>query len=218
MGITIDKINSLLVIDDFYYAPAKLSEIIFNKEEREKLFKQFLEIEKRIDYDWFAQCFEEEHSDRKKKKQDFTPKSVTKLISQLVGDTHTTLDICVGTGGIIIQKWYQDMIQVSPFEYYPCDYFYQCEELSDRALPFLLFNLCIRGMNAIVIHGDSLSRETSNIYFIQNDRNDFLRFSSLNVMPRSHDVEDYFNVKSWKGEPITHIESELSVLDNYIRI
>ncbi|WP_024622622.1 N-6 DNA methylase, partial [Metaclostridioides mangenotii] len=210
MGITTNKINSLLEIDEFYYAPIKLFEIIFDKEKREILFKKFLKEEKRIDFDWFAQCFEEEHADRKTKKQDFTPGQVTKLIEQLVGNTNSTLDVCAGTGGIVIQKWYQDMIHVSPFEYYPSNYFYQCEELSDRALPFLLFNLCIRGMNAIVIHGDSLSREVNNIYFIQNDKNDFLRFSSLNVMPRSQEVEHYFNVKSWKGEPIIHIESELS--------
>lgn len=216
MGITTNKINSLLEIDEFYYAPIKLFKIIFNKERREILFKKFLEEEKRIDFDWFAQCFEEEHADRKTKKQDFTPREVRKLLEQLVGNTNSTLDVCAGTGGIVIQKWYQDMMQVSPFEYYPSNYFYQCEELSDRALPFLLFNLCIRGMNAIVIHGDSLSREVSNIYFIQNDKNDFLRFSSLNVMPRSQEVENYFNVKSWKGEPIIHIESELDVLNNYI--
>lgn len=39
-----------------------------------------------------------------------------------------------------------------------------CEEFSDRALPFLLFNLAIRNIDGCVAHGDSLSRTFKKIY------------------------------------------------------
>ncbi|HAK1366479.1 TPA: SAM-dependent DNA methyltransferase, partial [Listeria monocytogenes] len=86
----------------------------------------------------------------------------------------------------------------------------------DRALPFLLFNLLIRGMNATVIHGDALTREAKQVYFIQNDKDDLLNFSSFNIMPHSETVEKEFNIHKWLEPVIEHIESPLSVADRYL--
>lgn len=72
---------------------------------------------------------------------------------------------------------------------------------------FLLFNMLIRGMNGIVVHGDALSREIKNVYFIQNTSDDYMKFSDLNVMPRSEMAEKVFNVHKWIGDGIEHIES-----------
>lgn len=210
--LTSEQINQLLNVDEEYKAPEKLMNILFDKEKREKLFCEFLEYEKNVGYDWFHIYFQDEYADRKKKKQDFTPNTVSKLLSTLVGNgPGMNSDIAAGTGGLTIQKWYLDQRSVSPFEYYPRNYFYQCEELSDRALPFLLFNLMIRGMNASVIHGDSLTREAKQVYFIQNDKDDHMSFSSLNVMPHSKDVEKYFDIRKWLEEPVKHIESPLNL-------
>lgn len=41
---------------------------------------------------------------------------------------------------------------------------FYCEEFSDRAMPFLLFNLMIRNVEAVVFHGDSLTRKAKHIY------------------------------------------------------
>lgn len=81
-------------------------------------------------------------------------------------------------------------------------------KLGGRSIPFLLFNLMIRGMNATVLHGDSLGREVKQIYFVQNEKNDFMNFSSLNFMPHSKDAERMFNVAKWLEEPIEHLESK----------
>lgn len=210
--LTSEQINQLLNVDEEYKAPEKLMNILFDKEKRENLFRAFLECEIDVGYDWFHIYFQDEYADRKKKKQDFTPNTVSKLLSTLVGNgPGMNSDIAAGTGGLTIQKWYLDQRSVSPFEYYPRNYFYQCEELSERALPFLLFNLMIRGMNATVFHGDSLTRDVKQVYFIQNDKDDFLSFSSLNVMPHTETVEEMFHVNEWKEKELEHIESPLNL-------
>lgn len=203
-----EDIEKILGIDESYKAPTRVMNLLFDREEREKIFKEFLEIESDISYEWFKYYFESEHAERKTKKQDFTPASISKLLSGIVGG-NTYFECAAGTGGILIHKWNADRLKKTPFDYNPSDYFYQVEEVSDRALPFLLFNMLIRGMNGIVLHGDSLERNFKQIYFIQNSDNDALSFSDLNIMPHSEEVTEYFKVKKWLEDEIDYKESEL---------
>lgn len=59
-------------------------------------------------------------------------------------------------------------------------------------------------MNAIVIHGDSLTRIAEQVYFIVNEQDDYLRrsrsFSYLNVMLRSKECEKAFDIRGWEME------------------
>lgn len=220
MTLDFKTINEIVDVDDSFKMPTVLMKKLFDKEKREEMFKEFLEYETNMSFDWFHIYFQEEYAERKAKKQDFTPESITKLLSALTQNENTSstsLDVAAGTGGLTIKKWYEDRLQCPIFAYKPSDYFYQCEELSDRALPFLLFNLLIRGMNAVVVHGDVLSREVKQIYFIQNDLDDYMTFSSLNIMPHSKIVEKEFDVKKWIEEPIEHIESSKSVAERYLQ-
>lgn len=201
-------INELIGVTEAYQAPEKLMAILLDQEKREQLFDSFLEEYRVLHSDWFHEYFQDEHADRKEKKQDFTPNSVGELLSRLVGkDAGTNLDVAAGTGGLTIQKWNQDMMKESPFTYKPSDHLYQCEELSDRALPFLLFNLLIRGMNATVLHGDTLTRNFKGVFFIQNEADDFLGYSSLNVVPDSADLREMLMIKELKNIYPAHIES-----------
>ncbi|MFR3684205.1 MAG: N-6 DNA methylase [Enterococcus sp.] len=205
--LTTEKINELIGIKESYQASDALMEVLFDKDKREKMFKSFLEIDWHLDRDWFHAYFEEEHANKKKFAQDFTPDSISKLLSALLGASSTSMDVAGGTGSLTIQKWNQDCLSMSPFDYRPSMFFYQCEELSDRAMPFLLFNLMIRGMNATILHGDSLSREVKQVYFLQNDKDDHLTFSSLNVMPHNKVVEKEFDIRKWLEAPLDHVES-----------
>lgn len=209
MSTQTEKINELLGIDDSYKAPEALMSILYSRQRREKLFRDFLPLfNYDVNFDWFHEYFQDEHADRKNKKQDFTPKSVATLLSALVGESNNTYEACAGTGGITISKWHHDRLQTNPFDYCPSDYLYVCEELSDRAIPFLLFNLLLRGMNAIVVHCDVLSREAKGVFFIQNDFDDHLKFSSLNLMPYTETIENEFSVKFTenKYDPIRESE------------
>lgn len=206
---TTKVVNELLGITDSYQAPDTLMKILFHKEERERLFRAFLEVDTDVSFDWFHEYFQDEHADRKKKKQDFTPQSVSKLLSELTyaETTHSYFEVAAGTGGLLITAWDKHRKCTNFFEYCPSMFFYQVEELSDRTVPFLLFNMMIRGMNGTVVHGDSLTREIKQIYFVQNDKDDFLGFSSLNVMPHNSVVTQEFNVAEWIEDGIDHVES-----------
>lgn len=195
---TTDKINKILNIKDSYQAPQKIMDILYSdKEERDKVFMEFLEtFDKKVTEDWFRDYFQEEHSARKKHKQDFTPHAITKLVNQIVGsNTGNYYEIAGGTGGILIERWQQDRLEHTPFDYEPSMYFYTLEEISDRAIPFLLFNMIIRGMNGVVVQCDTLTREASGVFFIQNDANNPLGFSSLNRMDYNENIEKEFDIK-----------------------
>lgn len=196
--LRIQEINKLLGVDDSWKAPEVLMKALMERDQREELFKKFLEKEHDLSFDWFRNYFESEAAERKNKKQDFTPDSVTKLLTKIIGDGKTTIDSAAGTGGITISKWWNDCTKALPWDYLPSNYLYWTEELSDRAIPFLLFNLAIRGMNAVVVHIDLLSREgCKGVYFVQNTADNFLGFSSINVIPQTQEVNQFFNVNSW---------------------
>lgn len=151
--ITKQDIDRLLEIDESFHSSYKLNEIMKDKERRENLFDSFLEIEKDLSYDWFINYFQEEHADRKNKMQDFTPIELSALINRIIGNTNSNVDICAGSGSLTIKIWNIN----KNAEFY-------CEELSERVLPFLMFNLAIRNMNAILKAGDSLKNKFTKIY------------------------------------------------------
>lgn len=191
-------INEILNIRDSYQAPQKIMEILYGDiEKRNKIFMEFLEaFNKDVNYDWFHEYFQDEHANRKKHKQDFTPQSVSRLLVEMVGDAKGDYyEPAAGTGGIVIEKWNKDLMSHSPFDYLPSLYFYTAEELSDRTIPFLLFNMIIRGMNGLVIQCDVLTREAYGAWFIQNDNDDHLGFSSLNRLPYTAAIEKELNIK-----------------------
>lgn len=204
----IEKINKVLNIDESYKAPERLMNILYDKLQREKVCKELLELfNNDVSYDWFRDYFEQEQAERKTMKQDFTPQSVTKLLGKIVSNKNMNYDCCCGTGGITISKWYNDCLKENPFSYNPAEHLYFCEELSDRAIPFLLLNLIIRGMNAIVIQCDVLTRQCKGIFFIYNQTNDYLKFSDFNVMPYSSEVAQEFNINFQDNRYNPNIES-----------
>lgn len=194
---TTEIINNLLEISDSYQAPQKILDILYSdKPQRDKILNDFLEaFGMNVTYDWFNDYFQEEHSSRKKHKQDFTPRSVIKLANKIIGDgAKDYYEPAAGTGGILIDRWNNDRLQHTPFDYEPRMYFYTLEEISERAIPFLLFNMIIRGMNGVVVHCDVLTREAYGVFFIQNDENNPLGFSSLNRLDYSEEIEKEFNI------------------------
>ena len=150
------SINELLQVNESYKAPKKIMEILNNKNMRNSMFDDFVYHKKDLEYDWFQDYFQNEHADRKQKKQDFTPTCISDLLSKLTEtEGNKIYDCCSGTGGITIRKWKDNKNKE-----------YICEEMSDRAFPFLLFNLAIRNMNAIAIHNNVLEGKEKEVYKI----------------------------------------------------
>ena len=153
-----ETINELLDIKESYQMPEKMMKILTDKQQREELFDTFLKHEQDLSYDWFTDYFQEEQGDRKSLKQDFTPLCICKIISELTHDAKIVHDVCAGTGGLTIRTWNNN----KNAKYYT-------EELSKRAVPILLFNLAIRGIEGQVINGNVLTGEIDAVYKLVND-------------------------------------------------
>lgn len=177
-----EQIHKILGITESYKASERIMEVLKSDlDVRNAIFKQFLELFKyNVDIDWFHEYFQEEHADRKVTKQDFTPMEVGNLLASIASnDGYNRLDVCSGTGGLTIAKWAEDRIRVGLIKYKPSMFMYQCDEISDRTIPFLLLNLMIRGMNAKVVHGDVLEKTVKATYYTINEEDNFLGFSGL---------------------------------------
>lgn len=103
--------------------------------------------------DWLQALWQYYEADRQEKKQDYTPKSLCKLVSALAGNCKTIYDCCGGSGALTIQ-----MIKNHKIENV------YVEELDEKVIPFLLFNLCLNNANGYVINGDVLTCEQFKCY------------------------------------------------------
>lgn len=190
----------------------KVAELIFKKEERQAFYKRLLDVRPLLSTDTFKEYFEAYSAERKSNQQDFTPDSVAKLVSILTtGDKQgdfNAYDPTAGTGTLLIAKWHHDRLVTGIGKYRPHNFLYCGEELSDIAIPYLIHNLALRGMNAVILHGDSLERRYKQIYFIQNSQDDHMRFSDVNLLPHSEQVAKWFDVREWTQEERIHTESE----------
>ena len=101
-----------------------------------------------LSQDWLQQIYQYYLSDRKEKKQDYTPACLAQLMGMLVGDSETVTDLCAGSGALIIQKWMQKP-----------DTVFTAIELDETVIPFLLFNLVLRNIQCDVLRMDALTDE-----------------------------------------------------------
>ena len=150
-----DQINKIIGIRESFKLPEKMMAILSDEDQKNRMFDRFMAIGESLDHDWFTEYFEEEHSNKSKMAQDFTPQSVTKMIGDMAGSFDSCSDVAAGTGGITIGLWQKNK-----------DARYNCYEISERAIPLLIFNLAIRNMNASVTRIDILTGEIFEHYEI----------------------------------------------------
>lgn len=151
--ITSKVINQLIGIKESFELPDKLMTLLLDEEEKNKLFNSFMKYDIDLSSDFFRDYFQEKHSDRKGLKQDYTPDSICKIISRLQDKQDSVLDVCSGTGSLTLFTYNENKNAT-----------FQCEELSSRSIPILLFNLSIRNVNAFIIQKDVLKNEITSIY------------------------------------------------------
>lgn len=213
MQFDVKTVNHLLGIDESYKAPAKMLALMLDDQKRPDLFRAFLEVSTDMRFDWFHEYFEDEQAERKSKKQDFTPDSIAKVMNRLVDvgqNPGTYYEPAAGTGGILIKRWWDDRLHdrrgnplggdppvIPLLTYDPRAYWYQAEEMADRAIPFLIFNMAIRGMNGVITQCDVLTRKAKEVYFIRNDTDDFLAFSEVYKMEHTDVLARELNISEW---------------------
>lgn len=143
-----EHINAYLGITESYQASPKLTALMADPVERERLFDAFISWGVDLAEDTFTDYFQEEHSNKTSYMQDFTPEGIAAVAAGVLGKTLRNADLCAGTGQLTIKMW-----AANP------DAVFYCEEMSSRAFPFLLFNMAIRNMEGWALRGNTLTRE-----------------------------------------------------------
>lgn len=199
--------------------PRNLMDIMLNKERRTKFFKEVLEITTADGQDLFLDYFQDALAKREKNKQDFTSKNVAKLMAKILAEKAqsggvTLLEPTAGTGGLLIPQWWNNLVTLhpNPLTYSPHMDYYVAVEMDKEAIPFLIANLAIRGINATVIEGDTINQTAVNVYHLINVEDEFLAFSDVNVLQRDQSVLDMIGFVDYTDEP-RDVYSETSTED-----
>ena len=148
-----ETINGILGIQESYKMPDRLMNILMS-EDKDAYFDRFMEVGEDLKHDWFNEYYQNEHGDRDKLKQDFTPDSVCEIAMEIIELKEPILDMCSGTGALTIRAWNKGHND------------FYCIEYAERAIPVLIFNLAIRNIKATVFHADAITREVFNVYIL----------------------------------------------------
>lgn len=103
--------------------------------------------------DWLQALWQYYEADRTEKKQDYTPISLCRLVANLAGKADTVYDCCGGSGALT--KAFIDIHGTKNI---------LVEELDERVIPFLLFNLCLHNVSGYVVNGNVLTKEKTKCY------------------------------------------------------
>ena len=107
-------------------------------------FKELVDGE--LKTDWLQMIYQYYLADRDAKKQDYTPASVAAFMGLLTGSSERIVDMCAGSGALIIQKWVQNPeIRFTAIEY------------DENVIPFLIFNMVLRNIRCRVFHMNALT-------------------------------------------------------------
>ena len=176
-----DDLFKVFLINDLMDLPNAVTKILdMDLEDRNKIYRELIRLnDKDLSYDWFQEVYESDLSERKQKKQDFTPNSLGVLCSLLTSQTGSIHEPTAGNGSMIIADWWQRCRKLLPWEHFPSQNIVSCWELSDRSIPILLLNLSIRGIMGYVYHGDVLTKEVKQKYILLNRKDDTLSFSEI---------------------------------------
>lgn len=142
--------------DNVNKVPELLLEKIFK--DREGMFDSYLKlVGNDLETDYLQKFYQYYLSDRDNLGQDYTPKSLARLVSYLAGEEEDISDVCCGSGALTIQKWVDNKnIRVHLYE------------LDSTVIPFLIFNMAVRKIPSIIYQGNVLSQKIEKVYIISN--------------------------------------------------
>lgn len=179
--MTKEEAFKIFHIEDLRDLPDAVMRILDGSVElRNKIYNELIRMnDYDMSYDWFQALYENELSERKQKKQDFTPNSLGILCSKLTSLAGSIHEPTAGNGSMIIADWWQRCHNKIPWEHFPSQNMVTCWELSARSIPILLLNLSIRGIMGYVYHGDVLEKSIKMKYILLNRKDDTLGFSDI---------------------------------------
>lgn len=176
-----EELFNLFGIEDLKDLPSAVMNLLDGDiDARNEVYKKLIRKNNGdMSYDWFQEIYETELSERKQKKQDFTPNILGVLCSNITSQSGSIHEPTAGNGSMIISDWWERCRKKIPWEHFPSQNMITCWELSARSIPILLLNLSIRGMMGYVYHGDVLTKEVKQKYILLNRKDDTLAFSEI---------------------------------------
>lgn len=176
-----DQYLKIFEIDDLADLPSAVMRILFgDTEQRDCVYRKLLRLwNYDLSVEHFSKVYEQELSERKDKKQDFTPQQVSELCAMLTQKEGIIHEPTAGNGSMIISYWWNMAKKLPPHLFKPSDCIISAWELSNRSLPILLLNLSIRGIMGEVYHGDVLEQKYKNRYVLLNEENNPIGFSKI---------------------------------------
>lgn len=179
--MTSQDVSKIFDLEDINDLPSAIMHLLEGDlERRDEVYRELIRLNGNdMSYDWFQEIYETELSERKQKKQDFTPNILGVLCSNMTSQSGSIHEPTAGNGSMIIADWWERCRKKIPWEHFPSQNMITCWELSARSIPILLLNLSIRGMMGYVYHGDVLTKEVKQKYILLNRKDDTLAFSEI---------------------------------------
>lgn len=192
-----NNFTQILQIQNIIEAPHKIMQVLFSC--KEKVFDDWLNFCPDLSADYLQPIFQYYMADRKDKMQDYTPKTLAKACIKLakIETANSCYDMCAGSGALTIQAWC-----INP------NCFFTCEELDERVIPFLIFNLAIRNCDALIINGNILSGEKKKAYRLTHNE----KYSDISETEIQEEIKTDvcisnppYNLK-WQHEPFMKLD------------
>lgn len=140
----LDYMMNALSVRELHEIPGVLMEVLLDHNKLERLIANMSGC---YSYSGLLQEFEEKAADRKNYMQDYTPQSVMDIVAG-ISTNGCVRDVCAGIGGLSLVKYKNNP-----------DVVLQLEEYSKNAICFLLLNLVMNRVPAVVIERNVLTQE-----------------------------------------------------------
>ena len=148
----LDCMMKALSVRELHEIPGALMDVLLDHNKLERLIANMSGC---YSYSGLLQEFEEKAADRKNYMQDYTPQSVMDIVAG-ISTNGCVRDVCAGIGGLSLAKYKNNP-----------DVVLQIEEYSKNAICFLLFNLVMNGVPAVVIERNVLTQENIAKYKVE---------------------------------------------------
>lgn len=148
----LDCMMKALSVRELHEIPGVLMDVLLDHNKLERLIANMSGC---YSYSGLLQEFEEKAADRKNYMQDYTPQSVMDIVAG-ISTNGCIRDVCAGIGGLSLAKYKNNL-----------DVVLQLEEYSKNAICFLLFNLVMNGVPAVVIERNVLTQENIAKYKVE---------------------------------------------------
>lgn len=148
----LDCMMKALSVRELHEIPGVLMDVLLDHNKLERLIANMSGC---YSYSGLLQEFEEKAADSKNYMQDYTPQSVMDIVAG-ISTNGCVRDVCAGIGGLSLAKYKNNP-----------DVVLQLEEYSKNAICFLLFNLVMNGVPAVVIERNVLTQENIAKYKVE---------------------------------------------------